>query len=47
MVIIVANLEGEVVEWVMTLHEEEAPELRGPDAFLGKHRVGFSANMQT
>lgn len=43
---IVANLEGEAAEWVMGLHDEGAPELGDPNAFLGELRVCFGDNMQ-
>lgn len=44
---IMVNLEGEAAERVMVLHDEGAPELGEPDAFLGELRVQFGNTMQT
>lgn len=43
---VVANLEGEPVEWVMGLHDEETPEFGDPNAFLGELRDCSGDNTQ-
>lgn len=43
----VANLEGEVAEWVTILHDEGHPELDNLDAFLYKLRAQFGDPTQT
>lgn len=43
---IVTNLEGEAAEWVMGLHDKEAPKLGDCDAFLGELRNCFGDNTQ-
>lgn len=45
--VIVTNLEGEMAEWVTTLHDERAPELANLDAFLCELRAWFSDPMET
>lgn len=36
-----ANLKGEAAEWVGTLHDEDAPELRDAGMFLWELRIKF------
>lgn len=38
---IMANLEGEATEWVVSLHNEGAPKLEDLDVFLGELRAQF------
>lgn len=45
--IVVANLEGEMAEWVTDLHYEGTPELTDPDAFFCGLRAQFGDLMQT
>lgn len=40
-------LEGEAAEWIATLHDERAPDLTVPDAYLYELRAQFSNPMQT
>lgn len=42
---IVANFEGEAVEWVMGCHDQGAPKLGDPDMFLGELRDCFRDNI--
>lgn len=44
--VIVANLEGEVTEWVTDLHDEGIPELADLDAFFCGLRTQFRDPMQ-
>lgn len=43
---VMANLEGEAVEWVTAVHDKGAPELVNSDMFLGELRDRFSDIMQ-
>lgn len=45
--VVIIILEGEAAEWMTTLHDEGAPDLSDPDAFLCELRAQFSNPMQT
>lgn len=44
--VIATNLEGEVAEWVTSLHNEQAPELRDVNLFMGQLRARFEDEFQ-
>lgn len=43
---VIANLVGEAVEWVMKLHNKDAPELGNVEAFVGELRASFENESQ-
>lgn len=44
--VVTSNLEGEASQWVIQLHNEDAPELGNIDAFLQELRIRFKDDSQ-